>query len=946
MYLEEKQARVRDLLETSYGIDLNTVEKITRNSFTRGQLPPWFLFSKSAEEISQLIYVSSQILNADMDHLTVTSDDGKEITYFINIGRDVPGKLSRILEENSALDIVSFDSVKIGSGRRVVTLEKQGRTPFPVSDDIEEKKISLIEEVEKRSLEHGYTRTVDFFASLPPNYLNEEANNEYTTGRIQRHLDLYERTLKDNKPQYTRDTVIEDEAGIGEIRVSISFPNPVSDFPLKVLNLIRGLEMNLNRTFWDLFKSDSSESSVGILSVYFGTRTSTERFREALEILLDELSEVRSGDSLNSSDWEKLIRGLSAADISQEEMESSMSVLYQMASDNSDINIPGDELAENLLLNALSGFFDAAETLGFRKDNRVLADLISFERFDEFWVNTVRSGVQRNAEGFRVKHSTDRGPCKGGIRNALIVDFAEVSGLSFLMTWKCARTGILFGGGKGGLKIDPSVFSSDKIDLFDTLSSFGRSLFLVTGPARDVPAGDVGCGASEIGQMFEGFKSALHDLALIAHGVKKSGAVLGHKVISLKEARLLLSGSFDIDVYDAVLMEALTSSEKYLELVAAAHITGKPRMGIDARTGATGRGLCITILATVANEYIAGNWEISNEITPEELSELKSLTALSEGGVAQERWDRLTGVFGKLLGGKRVIVQGSGKVGSSLIEELSRYGVSIIGVADRDGAILGSKLDVNEILERAKTTGSVVGSEIGVEEIISGAAAGAGILTRQCDILVLAALENAVTTGNVAGIDAPIIACGSNGPITPKAEKLLHQRGITVIYDFLANSGGVTASYFEWLRNLSDRFRYESETIRGGRYNPDQMNPYVMPEYSERIKAILSEKESEVTTKAWNDLIRDILIVAVNNDFRKGAEYGKPMKVAGFVDSLLKVLSARLMKVDDSERRHIWEDLPGDTKKALQPYLFHSESKLFNAEAEKVAKELLQVSAL
>jgi len=127
MYMEEKQAEVWDLLETSYGIDLNTVEKITRNSFTKGQLPPWFLFSKSAEEISQLIYVSSQILNADMEHLTITSDDGKEITYFINIGRDVPGKLRRILEENSSLDIISFDSVKIGSGRRIVTIEKQGR---------------------------------------------------------------------------------------------------------------------------------------------------------------------------------------------------------------------------------------------------------------------------------------------------------------------------------------------------------------------------------------------------------------------------------------------------------------------------------------------------------------------------------------------------------------------------------------------------------------------------------------------------------------------------------------------------------------------------------------------------------------------------------------------------------------------------------------------------
>ncbi len=939
MYIKDKQFEVRELLETSYGVDINTVEKITRNSFTKGQLPPWFLFSKSAEEISQLIYVSSQILNADMDHLTITSEDGKEITYFINIGRDVPGKLCRILEENKTIDLISFDSVKIGSGRRIVTLEKQGRTPFPVTDDIQEKKNSLISEVEHRGSNFHYRRTSDFLASLPPNYLNEEANSEYTTGRIQRHLDMFEVSLNENQPQYREDQVVENEAGIGETRISISYPNPASDFPLKVLGIISGMNVNLIRTFWDLFMNESSGSSVGILSVYFDPRTSTAGFKKTLEAQFSAFQSDDSGDVHKDSEWERIIRGISAPDTAQSEIDVFMSSLKKMASDNSDTNLPGDELASNLLLNALSGFFDAAETLGFEDNSRILADLISFERFDEFWVKTVSNGILRNAEGFRFKHSTVRGPCKGGIRNALIVDFAEVSGLSFLMTWKCARTGILFGGGKGGLRIDPGDFASDKIDLFDTLSSFGRSLFLVTGPARDVPAGDVGCGASEIGQMFEGFKSALHDLALIAYGVKKSGAVLGHKVISLKEARHLLSESFDIDVHDPVLMEELTSSEKYLELVAAAHITGKPKMGIDARTGATGRGLCITILAAVANEYIAGRWEVVRELTPDESARIRALTELSEGGVLPDDWIQISGVFGKLLEAKRVIVQGSGKVGSSLIEELTPYGVKIIAVADRDGAILGESLDVNEILERAKTTGSVVGSENGVDETIPGASEGAGILTRQCDILVLAALENAVTIANVSNIDAAIIACGSNGPITPKAEKNLYQRGVTVIYDFLANSGGVTASYFEWLRNLSDRFRYESEIIRGGTYNPEQMTPYVMPEYSDRIKAILAEKESKVTTESWNALIRDILIVAVNNDFQKSTRIGKPMKVAGFVDALLRVLSARLMKADSQERFELWENLPVETKNAIQPYLSHPESQLYNPDAGKVAQE-------
>jgi len=113
-----------------------------------------------------------------------------------------------------------------------------------------------------------------------------------------------------------------------------------------------------------------------------------------------------------------------------------------------------------------------------------------------------------------------------------------------------------------------------------------------------------------------------------------------------------------------------------------------------------------------------------------------------------------------------------------------------------------------------------------------------------------------------------------------------------------------------------------------------------MPEYSERIKRILSEKESVHTTRDWNNLIRDILIVAVNNDYRKSLKYEKPMKVAGFVDSLLKVLSARLMKSDSGRRQKIWDELPGETRKAILPYLNHPESRLYNPEAEEVAREL------
>ena len=92
---------------------------------------------------------------------------------------------------------------------------------------------------------------------------------------------------------------------------------------------------------------------------------------------------------------------------------------------------------------------------------------------------------------------------------------------------------------------------------FDSLSNFGRSLFLVTGPARDVPAGDVGCGADEIGRMFEGFKSALRDLALMVYGVRHNVTMIGDQIISLTEARILLKEAFNIDYTDSRILKEL-----------------------------------------------------------------------------------------------------------------------------------------------------------------------------------------------------------------------------------------------------------------------------------------------------------------------------------------------------------------------------------------------------
>ena len=210
--------------------------------------------------------------------------------------------------------------------------------------------------------------------------------------------------------------------------------------------------------------------------------------------------------------------------------------------------------------------------------------------------------------------------------------------------------------------LNPREYDPKSMDFFDALSNFGRSLFLVTGPSRDVPAGDVGCGAQEIGRMFEGFKSALRDLALMAYGVRHNVTMIGDQIISLEEARLILREAFDIDYNDKRILRELGSNQDYLELVAAAQITGKPRMGIEARTGATGRGLCYAALSAVTNLYLSGKWEPAEVPEKDEralLAEAAAITSATlletENGriLSEEKWALLRDiVYPKLLKGE------------------------------------------------------------------------------------------------------------------------------------------------------------------------------------------------------------------------------------------------------------------------------------------------------
>ncbi|MFN4122607.1 MAG: Glu/Leu/Phe/Val family dehydrogenase [Flavobacteriales bacterium] len=149
--------------------------------------------------------------------------------------------------------------------------------------------------------------------------------------------------------------------------------------------------------------------------------------------------------------------------------------------------------------------------------------------------------------------------------------------------------------------------------------------------------------------------------------------------------------------------------------------------------------------------------------------------------------------------GKRIVIQGFGNVGYHSAKFFYEAGAKIIAIAEWDGAIYNPDgLDIPALLEHRNQTGSITN--------FSGATAlkdKYDALELECDVLVPAALENQVNKDNVDRIKCKIIAEAANGPVTPEAEEVLNKKGVIVIPDIFLNAGGVTVSYFEWLKNLS-----------------------------------------------------------------------------------------------------------------------------------------------
>ncbi len=244
----------------------------------------------------------------------------------------------------------------------------------------------------------------------------------------------------------------------------------------------------------------------------------------------------------------------------------------------------------------------------------------------------------------------------------------------------------------------------------------------------------------------------------------------------------------------------------------------------------------------------------------------------------------------KGLQGKSVIIQGFGNVGFYAAKFFQEGGAKIIGIGEMEGAIYNTEgLDVESVFNHRKSTGSILNYP-GATNFPKTS----DILEQPCDILVPAALENVITEENAPRIKAKIVAEAANGPLTSEADEILDKMGIMVIPDMYLNAGGVTVSYFEWLKNLSH--------VRFGRLSKrfDQASNLNLIETFEKITgATLNEADKHKLSRGADeiDLVRSGLEETMINSYHeirnelKKNDKVKNLRTAAFVVAINKIAS-------------------------------------------------------
>jgi len=357
---------------------------------------------------------------------------------------------------------------------------------------------------------------------------------------------------------------------------------------------------------------------------------------------------------------------------------------------------------------AMENFDLAAEALELDNDVR---SMIKYPERALTVVLPVRmdNGKIHCFQGYRVQHSTSRGPAKGGIRYHPNVTLDEVKALATWMTWKCAVVNIPFGGGKGGVTCNPKEMS--QIEIERLTRRYASAILPLIGPAQDIPAPDVYTNSQIMAWIMDTYS--------MTKGYPIPGVVTGKPIA--------LGGSL-------------------------------------GRNEATGRGVFNTLES--ACEHL-----------------------------------------GIPMKGAKVVVQGFGNAGSIAAHLLDSNQAYVIAVSDSKGCIYnGDGVDIPKLMLHKEKTSSVVGFP-GSESITPEQ-----LLSLDCEILIPAALENAVQGENASSLHTKIVAEAANGPLTPEADRILEAKGVFIIPDILCNAGGVTVSYFEWVQDEQHLF-WEAQDV-------------------------------------------------------------------------------------------------------------------------------------
>ncbi|QQY80119.1 glutamate dehydrogenase [Keratinibaculum paraultunense] len=322
-------------------------------------------------------------------------------------------------------------------------------------------------------------------------------------------------------------------------------------------------------------------------------------------------------------------------------------------------------------------------------------------------------GTTKVFKGYRAVHNDAIGPGKGGVRFHPGVNINEVKALSVWMTFKCGVMGVPYGGGKGGVIVDPLSLSQGELERLSR--GYIQGLYKYLGEKIDIPAPDVGTNGQVMAWMVDEYNK--------------------------------LTGQSSLGV-----------------------VTGKPVAwgGSEGRNEATGFGVSV---------------------------------------IAREAAKRL----GIDIKGAKVAVQGFGNVGSYTVKNVQKQGAKIVAVGEWAPSVGTYALYNEEGLdfedmkaymdEHKNLVDYPKAKQISLDEFWE----------LEVDILIPAALENAITVEVAEKINAKLICEAANGPTTPDADEILKKRGIPVTPDILTNAGGVTVSYFEWVQNLYGYYWSEKE---------------------------------------------------------------------------------------------------------------------------------------